>query len=86
MIRGFTARSHKDYQLVNLERLARLPDGIDITPQVLADAGLIDSADRPIKILGMGEIDGARMVAAHAFSGSARRKIEAAGGTVRQVD
>ena len=86
MIRGFTARSHKDYQLVNLERLARLPDGIDITPQVLADAGLIDSADRPIKILGMGEIDGARMVVAHAFSDSARRKIEAAGGTVRQVD
>ncbi len=86
MIRGFTARSHKEFQLVNVDQLDRIPDGVEITAQTLADAGLIDYADRPVKVLGRGEVENAVTVVADRFSLSARAKIEAAGGTARQVD
>jgi large subunit ribosomal protein L15 len=86
MIRGFTARSHKEFQLVNVDQLTRIPDGVEVTAQSLADAGLIDYPDRPVKVLGRGEVEAAVTVVADRFSESARAKIEAAGGTVRQVD
>jgi len=86
MIRGFTARSHKEFQLVNVDQLARIPDGVEVTAQILADAGLIDHADRPVKVLGRGEVEGPMTVVADRFSESARAKIEAAGGTTKQAD
>ncbi len=86
MLRGFTPRYQTRYQEVNLDRLSRLPAGAEATPETMAQAGLIDSAKRPVKVLGRGEVSGPVAVAAHRFSASARRKIEAAGGTVRQVD
>lgn len=86
MLRGFTPRTRTRYQLVNLDRLSRLPEGTEASPETMAEAGLIDSADRPVKILGNGEVSGPVTVLAHRFSASARRKIEAAGGTARQVD
>jgi len=85
MIRGFTARSHKEFQLVNVDQLASVADGTEITGKALVDAGLIDYADRPIKILGRGEVESAMTVVADRFSESARAKIEAAGGTVRKT-
>ena len=86
MLRGFTPRSQTRYQEVNLDRLSRLAEGQEATPETMAQAGIIDSAERPVKVLGRGEVSGPVTVAAHRFSASARRKIEAAGGTVRQVD
>ena len=86
MIRGFTARSHKEFQLVNVDQLARIPDGVEVTAQSLADAGLIDYADRPVKVLGRGEVESAVTVVADRFSESARAKIEAAGGKAKQAD
>ena len=85
-LRGFTPRFQTRYQLVSLDRLSRLPQGEEATPETMAEAGLIDSAERPVKVLGGGEVSGPVTVAAHRFSASARRKIEAAGGTVRQVE
>jgi large subunit ribosomal protein L15 len=86
MLRGFTPRSQTRYQEVNLDRLSRLSQGTEATPETMAEAGLIDSAERPVKVLGRGEIAGPMTVSAHRFSASARRKIETAGGTVRQVE
>ena len=86
MLRGFTARSHTEYQVVNLDRLAAAPEGSELTPEIMAAAGLIDSASRPVKVLGRGEVTAALTVSAHRFSAAARRKIEAAGGTARQVE
>lgn len=77
--RGFHNRNRVEYQVVNVADLDRV-DG-DVTPESLADAGLVGSRRRPVKILGQGDIEGARTVTAHAFSASAREKIEAAGGT-----
>jgi large subunit ribosomal protein L15 len=56
-----------------------------VTPEVLEEAGAIRSAER-VKILGGGEIDVAHEISAHAFSASAKEKIEAAGGTATVID
>ena len=81
--RGFNQRRFaEDWSIVNVETLARCAAGAPITPDLLRQAGLIHGADRPVKILGDGTIAKAVQVHAHAFSGSAKAKIEAAGGTV----
>ncbi len=82
--RGFSNRNRVEYQVVNVRDLARL-DVSDVTPQDLRAGGLIRSLRLPVKILGVGEVDRALNVRAHAFSGSARAKIEAAGGSVSVV-
>ena len=71
--------------MVNLSQLAGLPDERKITAQVLAEAGLVKSVKKPVKVLGRGEIDRPLEVEAHRFSKSAREKIEAAGGSARAV-
>ena len=81
--RGFHNRNRVEYQIVNVALLDRV-DG-EVTPESLADAGLVGSRQRPVKILGDGEIEDARTVKAHAFSASAREKIEAAGGSATLV-
>ena len=54
-----------------------------VNAEVLAKAGLIRGDDKPVKVLGQGEVGQKLFVAADAFSASARRKIEAAGGFVQ---
>ena len=79
--RGFTSIFKIDYQLLNLLNLDKSGLTGEITPQLLAENGLIGSARRPVKILGNGEISRAFQITADAFSNSARKTIEAAGGT-----
>lgn len=79
--RGFTNIFKIDYQEVNIKALARIGDS-EINPEALRVNGLVSSKNKLIKILGAGEIDRPVKVAAHAFSKSAREKIEKAGGTV----
>ena len=54
-----------------------------VNAEVLASAGLIGSTEKPLKILGQGDVTEKLFVAADAFSASARRKIEEAGGFVQ---
>lgn len=82
--RGFTPRNRTEYQVVNVGRLERIEQG-DVTPESLEAHGLIRSARRPVKILGKGDLDRPVNVTAHAFSASARLKIEAAGGSANLV-
>ncbi|MEM6645788.1 MAG: 50S ribosomal protein L15 [Bacteroidota bacterium] len=82
---GFKNRFRVEYQAVNLNRIASLVaggklDGSAITPESLIKAGAASKGDR-IKILGSGDAETALTVTAHAFSKSAKEKIEAAGGT-----
>ena len=81
--RGFKSRNRVEYQVVNVRDLDRF-DG-EVSPDGLKDAGLIRSLNKPVKILGVGEVAKSLSVSAHAFSGSARSKIEAAGGSVSVV-
>jgi len=79
---GFRNPFRVEYQVVNLDDLARKELSAEITPEILKEAGLIRSANRPVKILGRGEITGALRVHAHAVSASASEKISQAGGNV----
>jgi len=81
--RGFKSINRVEYQVVNVRDLSRV-DG-DVSPATLKDAGLIRSAAKLVKILGVGEVDQAYSVTAHAFSSGARTKIEGAGGSVAVI-
>ena len=59
---------------------------ITVNQEILRAAGLVRRLDRPMKVLGGGELSTALFVVADAFSGSARSKIEAAGGTVSVLE
>jgi len=76
--RGFTNIFRREYNIVNLDRLAALGE-TTITPEVLRKAGVI-STKHPVKILGGGELTVALTVQAHKFSKSAQEKITKAGG------
>ncbi|HZD03261.1 MAG TPA: 50S ribosomal protein L15 [Longimicrobiales bacterium] len=77
--RGFTNVFRTEYQVVNVGDLADLEG--EVTPEVLRARGRIRSLRKPVKILGDGKLKTALRVSAHAFSRSAREKIEAAGGS-----
>jgi large subunit ribosomal protein L15 len=85
-LKGFSNAQFKTtYQVVNLDRLASLyPAGGAVTPEDLAAKGAVRPGEL-VKILGQGEITVALQVGAHRFSGSARDKITAAGGTVTEL-
>jgi len=80
-LRGFKNRFRVEYQVVNLDRLSSLfPEGGTVGVEELVARGAVrDGA--PVKVLGDGEVSVALQVTAHAFSGSARDKLTAAGGT-----
>ncbi|GAB5537700.1 MAG: 50S ribosomal protein L15 [Rubricoccaceae bacterium] len=88
---GFTNRNRVAYDAVNLSRLAmlaedgRIESGTPITPESLAAVGVSGKNGR-IKVLGDGDLSVALTIHAHAFSKSAKEKIEAAGGSATVVD
>jgi large subunit ribosomal protein L15 len=67
---------------VNVGALDRFDAGAEVTPEVLVAVGLIKNTRTDVKVLGGGDLTKALTVAAHGFSGTARMKIEEAGGTV----
>ena len=83
--RGFTNIWKVHYKPVNLDRLGSFEAGSEVTPQALAEAGIVKSPDEPVVILGHGDLDRALTVKAQRFSASARAKIEAAGGAVEEL-
>jgi len=77
--RGFTNIFRKEYTVVNVGRLNELVgDTFDFDS--LKSLGVINKLQDGLKILGEGEISRPVTVTAHHFSGSAKQKIEAAGG------
>jgi large subunit ribosomal protein L15 len=67
---------------VNVRDLDRFDEGAEVTPETLAEIGLIRNTRIDVKILGHGELKKKLAVTAHYFSESAREKIEGAGGSV----
>jgi large subunit ribosomal protein L15 len=84
--RGFTNHFRKEYQPVNLRDLERFEAGSDVTAELLKEAGIIDSAKKPVKVLATGEITHKLTVHADRFSLAAKEKIEAVGGTVDETE
>ena len=85
-IRGFTNIFRVEYNVVNVEALSAFDANSEVTPEVLKKTGVVRNLNKPVKILGRGEIDVPLNVTAHKFSVSARQKIEAAGGSVKVSD
>jgi large subunit ribosomal protein L15 len=84
-LKGFKNPFRVEYQVVNLDRLTELyPAGGEVTVDGLAARGAV-RAGRPVKVLGGGEAGAAFEVTAHAFSSSAKEKIEAAGGSTTRL-
>lgn len=85
--RGFTNLWRKEYTPVNVDQLEeRFAAGSTVSPLTLVEAGLIKRQDELVKILGRGNLETGLTVRAHAFSKSAREKVEAAGGTAEVID
>jgi large subunit ribosomal protein L15 len=59
------------------------PAPVTVTPDILAAVGLVRSLDKPLKILGHGDVTRSLFIVADAFSKTAKTKIEAAGGTAQ---
>lgn len=83
--RGFTNPFRTDYEEVNVGKLARFSANTEVNEQALREARLVRSG-RPVKILGVGDLEVALTVEAASFSASAKSKIEAAGGSVRWLN
>jgi large subunit ribosomal protein L15 len=84
-LKGFTPPNRKVYGSVNVGQLSEL-DATEIGPDELRAAGLVRKRDKLVKVLGSGDLSKKLTVRAHAFSGSARTKIEGAGGTAEVID
>ena len=85
-LKGFKNRFRVEFQVVNVGDLARLfPEGGTVGILELVDKGAVRKGEL-VKVLGNGDLGGLKLdVTANAFSGSAREKIEAAGGSATQI-
>ena len=85
--RGFSNVRHgTEYIPVNLDDLNRFDDGSRVDQEKLRQAGLANGRSKAkIKILGQGDLSKKLTVSAHAFSASARAKIEAKGGSCEVI-
>jgi large subunit ribosomal protein L15 len=85
--RGFNNTSHTtEYIPVNLDALNNFEEGARVDEAALRSLGLANGKISLIKILGSGEVSKKLTVSAHAFSASARTKIEAKGGTCEIIN
>jgi large subunit ribosomal protein L15 len=88
--RGFHSPFRVEYQIVNVQTLqklaadGRMAAGV-VTPELLVKLGVVKGSAIPVKVLGTGEISVKLDIAAHAFSKSAVRKIETAGGKAQTI-
>jgi large subunit ribosomal protein L15 len=101
-LRGFKNRFKIDYEVVNIGAIAALAEAgafeveggrkptksapVTINQDILRAVGLVRTLNKPLKILGAGELSLPLFVVADAFTGSARSKIEAAGGSVNVLE
>jgi large subunit ribosomal protein L15 len=84
-LKGFKNPFKVEFQVVNLDRINELfPDGGTIGVDDLVAKGAVRDG-HPVKVLGQGDLSVSVQVSANAFSGSAKTKIEAAGGTTTVV-
>ena len=83
-LRGFKNPNKEAFAIVNVSAFEAFDAGSEITPDSLRKAGLIRHRGR-VKVLAEGDLDKALTVKAHAFSASAKEKIEKAGGTVEVI-
>ncbi len=82
---GFRYPFRTEYAVINLKSLVMLGTVDQITPGVLAEAGMIKRKTQLVKILGTGDLSRPVTIQAHKFSKSAVEKIQAAGGRAEVI-
>ena len=82
--RGFNNIFRKEYTLVQVRDLEVFDAGTRVDREALAEAGLIGTRDTLVKVLANGELSKALTIAVNKVSAGAKKKIEAAGGTVEE--
>jgi len=83
--RGFRSIHRKPVDIINLSDLAAFQEGATVDPQVLRDSGLVRKRALIVKLLGDGDSPAKLAVQVHRISAVARKKIEAAGGSVELI-
>ncbi len=83
--RGFNNPNRVTFQVVNVSDLDRFEEGSEINAQTLLEKKLISSLNKPVKILGNGELSKKLNVTVERVSSSAREKIEKAKGSVTEL-
>jgi large subunit ribosomal protein L15 len=83
--RGFKNPFRKEWSVVNLGDLSAFPEGAVVDVESLKSSGLVKKVVFGVKILGDGDLSRPLTVRAHAFSLSAKKKIEAAGGKAEVI-
>lgn len=83
--RGFHNPFRVAVAIINLSQLEAFPAESEVTPDLLAQKGLIRGKDRVVKVLGEGSLNKALTIRAHRFSARAKEKIEACGGKAEVI-
>ena len=83
--RGFNNPTRKEYAVINLDILNNFEEGSVITPELLKEKGYVKQVKDGVKVLGNGEITAKLTVKANKFSGTAVKKIAAAGGETEVI-
>ena len=83
--RGFTNIFKKEYAVINLADLERFDNGATVDEAALRQAGLVKGRNDGIKVLGNGKLSKKLTVSATKFSATAKQAIEAAGGSVQEI-
>lgn len=82
---GMRVRHRVIYNEVNLDQLTAFTKGSEVNPETLSEARLLRDSDHPVVLLGRGDVAVALKVQVHRISAGARKKIEAAGGSVEII-
>jgi len=83
--RGFTNIWKTQYTVLNVDDLNKFETGTTVTPELLAEVGMVKQVKDGIKILGDGKLDKNITVKAHKFTKTAVEKIESAGGKAEVI-
>ena len=84
--RGFTNINRIVWHEVNLDNLSELKADAEVTPDSLVEAGILRDVRKPVVLLGRGEIKVPLKIRVHRITQGAKKKIEAAGGTVELLE
>ena len=84
--RGFTNINRIVWHEVNLDDLSELKANAEVTPDSLVEAGILRNVRKPVVLLGTGEIKVPLKIRVHRITQGAKKKIEAAGGTVELLE
>lgn len=84
--KGFTPINRIEYNEVNLDQLTEFAEGSEVNPESLTEKRLLRDPRNPVALLGRGEIGVALKVRTHRVTAGARKKIEAAGGSIELIE